>query len=99
MIRKAERQDVPLLLEFIKGIARYEKMENEVIASADVLEREMFDEHRAEAVFAVVDGREVGFALYFYNFSTFIGQKSNPRLEEILAEFNETISILTNKPE
>ena len=72
-IRKAERQDVPLLLEFIKGIARYEKMENEVIASGDVLEREMFDEHRAEAVFAVVDGREVGFALYFYNFSTFIG--------------------------
>ena len=72
-IRKAERQDVPLLLEFIKGIARYEKMENEVIASGDVLEREMFDEHRAEAVFAVMDGREVGFALFFYNFSTFIG--------------------------
>ena len=72
-IRKAERQDVPLLLEFIKGIARYAKMEDEVIASPDVLEREMFDEHRAEAVFAVVDGREVGFALYFYNFSTFIG--------------------------
>ena len=55
-IRKAERQDVPLLLEFIKGIARYEKMENEVIASGDVLEREMFDEHRAEAVFAVMIG-------------------------------------------
>ena len=73
VIRKAERQDVPLLMEFIRGIARYEKMENEVIASADVLEWEMFDEHRAEAVFAVVDGREVGFALYFYNFSTFIG--------------------------
>ena len=53
VIRKAERQDVPLLLEFIKGIARYEKMENEVIASPDVLEREMFDAHRAEAVFAV----------------------------------------------
>ena len=73
VIRKAERQDVPLLLEFIRGIARYEKMENEVIASADVLEQEIFDEHRAEAVFAVVDGHEVGFALYFYNFSTFIG--------------------------
>ena len=57
---------MPLLLEFIRGIARYEKMENEAGASADVLEREMFDEHRAEAVFAVVDGREVGFALYFY---------------------------------
>ena len=73
VIRKAERRDVPLLLEFIKGIAQYEKMENEVVATPDVLEQEMFDEHRAEAVFAVVDGREVGFALYFYNFSTFIG--------------------------
>ena len=61
--RMEERQDVPLLLDFIRGIARYEKMENEVIASREVLEREMFDEHRAEAVFAVVDGRVVGFAL------------------------------------
>ena len=50
LIRRAERQDVPLLLDFIRGIARYEKMENEVIASPEVLEREMFDEHRAEAV-------------------------------------------------
>ena len=83
MIRKAERQDVPLLLDFIRGIAQYEKMENEVVASAEVLEREMFDEHRAEAVFAVVDGREVGFALYFYNFSTFIGH-SGLYLEDVL---------------
>ena len=72
-IRKAGRQDVPLLLELIRGIARFAKMEDEVTASADVLEREMSDEHRAEAVFAVVNGREVGFALYFYNFSTFVG--------------------------
>lgn len=62
-IRKAERQDVPLLLEFIRGIARYEKMEDEVITSADVLEREMFDEHRAEAVFAAVDGRCIAWTL------------------------------------
>ena len=47
VIRKAERRDVPLLLEFIKGIAQYEKMENEVVATPDVLEQEMFDEHRA----------------------------------------------------
>ena len=40
-IRKAERHDVPLLLEFIKGIARYAKMEDEVIASPDVLERDL----------------------------------------------------------
>ena len=67
VIRKAERQDVPLLLEFIKGIARYEKMEDEVITSADVLEREMFDEHRAEAVFAVVGGNLIGIASLFHN--------------------------------
>ena len=72
-IRRAERQDVPLLLVFIRSIARYGKMEDEVMATPEVLEREMFDKHRAEAVFAVVDGREVGFAIYFYNFSTFIG--------------------------
>ena len=72
-IRQAERRDVPLLLEFIRGIARYERMEDEVIASAESLEAEMFDRHRAAAVFAVVDGREVGFALYFFNFSTFTG--------------------------
>ena len=72
-IRKAERKDVSLLLEFIRGIARYEKMENEVVADERTLETEMFDRQRAEAVFAVVNGREVGFALYFYNFSTFIG--------------------------
>lgn len=72
-IRKAERKDVGLLLEFIRGIAKYEKMENEMVATAETLEAEMFDHHRAEAVFAVVDGREVGFALYFFNFSTFIG--------------------------
>ena len=72
-IREAERKDVGLLLEFIRGIAKYEKMEDEVVATAETLEAEMFDHQRAEAVFAVVDGKEVGFALYFFNFSTFIG--------------------------
>lgn len=48
-------------------------MEDEVVATPLTLETEMFDHNKAEAVFAVVDGREVGFALYFYNFSTFIG--------------------------
>ena len=62
-IREAERKDVGLLLEFIRGIAKYEKMEDEVVATAETLETEMFDHHKAEAVFAVVDGKEVGFAL------------------------------------
>ena len=72
-IRKAERKDVALLIEFIKGIAKYEKLEKEVVADPATLESEMFDHQRAEAVFAVVDGHEVGFALYFFNFSTFLG--------------------------
>lgn len=72
-IRKAERKDVALLLEFIKGIAKYEKLEKEVIADLATLESEMFDHQRAEAVFSIVDGHEVGFALYFFNFSTFLG--------------------------
>ena len=101
VIRKAERQDVPLLLEFIRGIARYAKMEDEVIASLDVLEREMFDEHRAEAVFTVADGREVGFALYFFNFSTFIGH-SGLYLVKIAHEHHcgrmEWMSLDWNKP-
>lgn len=72
-IRKAVREDAPLILEFIKGIARYEKMENEVEASVEMIEQQIFDEHRAEVIFALEDGKEVGFALYFYNFSTFVG--------------------------
>ena len=72
-IRKAERHDVPLLLEFIRRIARFGDMENLVIASAEVLEQELFDKHRAEAQFAVADGREVGFALYSNIFSTLFG--------------------------
>ena len=62
--------DVPCatLTTVLVWLVRKVGVENEVVASREVLEREMFDEHRAEAVFAVVDGREVGFALYFYNF-------------------------------
>lgn len=73
IIRKATREDVPLLMKFIRGIAKYERMENEVIANEQTLEKEMFEYHKAEAIFAVEDGKEVGFALYFFNFSTFIG--------------------------
>lgn len=74
IIRKAEREDVPLILEFIKGIARYEKMENDVEATVELLEEELFDKQRAEVIFALDDGKEVGFALFFHNFSTFVGR-------------------------
>lgn len=73
-IRKAERKDVPLILSFIKGIAKYEKMESEVQATEALIDEWLFEKHVAEVVFAVADGKEVGFALYFYNYSTFVGR-------------------------
>lgn len=74
VIRKAVREDAPLILEFIKGIARYEKMENDVEATEETLEEQLFDKERAEVIFAMEDGKEVGFALFFHNFSTFVGR-------------------------
>ena len=74
IIRKAVREDAALILEFIKGIARYEKMENEVEATVELLEEQLFDKGRAEVIFALENGKEVGFALFFHNFSTFVGR-------------------------
>ena len=84
-IRKAERQDTPLILDFIRGIARYEKMEDEVVADVHTLEQQLFDLHRAEVLFAVENGREVGFALFFHNFSTFLG-RSGLYLEDLYVQ-------------
>jgi GNAT superfamily N-acetyltransferase len=74
IIRKAVREDIPMILEFINGIARYEKMENEVEATVELLEKELFDKGRAEVIFAMDGMKEVGFALFFHNFSTFVGR-------------------------
>ena len=73
-IRKAERKDCALILDFIKGIAVYEKMESDVVATAELLEEQLFDKNRAEVIFAMEGGKEVGFALFFHNFSTFVGR-------------------------
>lgn len=72
--RNAERKDVPLILQFIKELADYEKMLNEVVAYEKTLETWIFDKQKAEVIFAVEDGKEVGFALFFHNFSTFLGR-------------------------
>ena len=81
-IRKAVRKDVPLILAFIKGIAKYEKMENEVHATEELLSEWLFGKGIGEVVFAMENGREVGFALYFHNFSTFVG-KAGLYLEDL----------------
>ena len=74
VIRKAVREDAALILEFIRGIAKYEKMENEVEATVEMLEEQLFDKGRAEVIFAMEKDKEVGFALFFHNFSTFVGR-------------------------
>lgn len=72
--RDAERKDVPLILQFIKEIAAYEKMSDQVIAEETTLETWIFDKEKAEVFFVLEEGKEVGFALYFHNFSTFVGR-------------------------
>lgn len=72
--RYAKRTDTALILRFIKALAEYEKMLDEVIADESTLEEWIFDKQKAEVIFAIADGREVGFALFFHNFSTFLGR-------------------------
>lgn len=72
--RAAERADVPLVLVFIRELADYEGMLDEVVADEATLEEQLFDRRAAEVIFVLEDGREVGFALFFRNFSTFLGR-------------------------
>ena len=72
--RKAVREDVPLILEFIKGLAEYEKMSDEVVATEEILDEWLFDKEKAEVIFAIAEGEDGGFALFFHNFSTFLGR-------------------------
>ena len=72
--RYAERRDISLILRFIKELADYEKMLDEVIADEATLEEWIFNKQKAEVLFALVDDAEVGFALFFHNFSTFLGR-------------------------
>ena len=73
-IRFAERADCPLILEFIRALADYEHMLDDVVATPELLEEWLFEKRKAEVIFALEDGREVGFALFFHNFSTFLGR-------------------------
>lgn len=72
--RFAQREDVPLILQFIRELADYEQLLSEVVADEATLEQWIFDKQKAEVIFAVVDGKEIGFALFFHNFSTFLGR-------------------------
>jgi len=72
--RFAEKSDTALILQFIRELAEYEKMLSEVVATEELLKEWIFEKHKAEVIFALEDGVEVGFALFFHNFSTFLGR-------------------------
>ena len=72
--RFATEADTNLILRFIRELAEYEKMLDEVVATEELLREWIFEKQKAEVIFTVVDGQEVGFALFFHNFSTFLGR-------------------------
>lgn len=72
--RYATENDTVLILDFIKSLADYEKMSDQVVANEQLLREWIFEKKKAEVIFAMEDGVEVGFALFFHNFSTFVGR-------------------------
>ena len=70
----ATENDCAEILNFINLLAEYEKMQNEVVATEELLKEWIFEKKKAEVIFAVEDGKKVGFALFFHNFSTFLGR-------------------------
>jgi len=74
-IKTARQEDVPLILWFIKELAAYERMADKVVATEDILRASLFGERpAAEVVIGYYRGEPAGFALFFHNFSTFLGQ-------------------------
>ncbi len=73
-IRFANESDVEIILDFILKLAEYEKMLDDVVATPELLKEWIFEKKKAEVIFALEDGKEVGFALFFHNFSTFLGR-------------------------
>lgn len=72
--RYATEEDGGLILKFINALAEYEKMLDQVVSTEELLKEWIFDKQKAEVIFLCEDGVEVGFALFFHNFSTFLGR-------------------------
>ena len=74
-IKTATAEDIPLILSFIKQLAEYEKLSHEVIATEESLRETLFGKKSyAEVILAYLDDKPVGFALFFHNYSTFLGK-------------------------
>ena len=74
IIRQAEERDAALLLDFIRRLADYEKRLNEVVATEEDIKSSVFERKIAEAIIAEHMGKPAGFAIFFHNFSTFLGK-------------------------
>ncbi len=73
-IRPAEEKDCGIILEFIRGLAEYERMSDQVVATEELLREWIFEKKKAEVLIACEGEKPVGFALFFHNFSTFLGR-------------------------
>lgn len=80
--RFADINDTQKILYFIKELASYEKMLDQVVATEELLKDWIFEKKKAEVIFAIENGKEIGFALFFHNFSTFLG-RSGIYLEDL----------------
>lgn len=74
VIQEATEKDLALILSFIKELADYEHLSDQVTATEEILHQWLFVENKAKVVIAYYEHQPVGFALYFYNFSTFLGK-------------------------
>lgn len=84
----AQPKDTALILHFIRELAVYEKMEDQVIATEELLTEWLFEKQKAEVVIEEAAGKPVGFALFFHNFSTFLG-RAGIYLEDLFVEPSE----------
>lgn len=84
-LRFAEPADVPLILQFIKELAEYEKLAHEVMATEEVLQKSLFGSKGAEVLLGYFQEQPVSFALFFHNFSTFVG-RSGIYLEDLFVK-------------
>ena len=74
VIREAQKEDVPTILDLINGLAEYEKLPHEVVATEAILHEWLFEKKKAEVLIGEYNGIPVGFVLFFHNFSTFLGR-------------------------
>lgn len=73
-LRTAAEEEIPMILQFIHEIAEYEKMSDQVVATEALLREWLFEKKLAQVLIASCEGKDAGFALFFYNFSTFVGR-------------------------